>query len=304
MSGRTAWALAVSILMACARRPPDLAPALDALGADWYSFRWIDATVGDTPVSGISLLVRWPEAKGDTSDLQLDFGLAGQRHFGFPIRNLSIDSLTADPAARLHGAVAILGDRDDSTAAVGAGLRLGTLGLLAFYFGPSTLLVDPVDRRIGRVRSSDSLPRAILDRLHWTPIREVDGRLYVRLVAGGETRGEALIDPASGLVPVLLESELWREVTAADGAALEATQLAFPVAGGELVLEGAPVRRQLAIGGLTLSDPVVYHVASAPASADPFARLGPIRGLVGAQIFGRGRLAVIDLRRKRMGWYR
>jgi hypothetical protein len=297
---RAICSLGVAAAIACARTPPNLTPTLDALGATWYPFRWVDATIGATRVEEISMLVRWPEASRDTNDLQLDFGLAGQHRFGFPIRNLAVDS--AGSTGRLRGRVRQLGDRDDSTAT--AGLTIGTLGLLAFYFGPSTVLVDPVGQRIGRIGSSDSLPKAILDRMRWTPVREVEGRLLMRIVVDGQTRGEALVDPASGIVPVLLDSDLWREVTGAGDPMAPASRLSFPVPGGELVLEGAPARRGLTIGGLPLPDGAVYRVAAATAGSEPFADLGPIRGLVGAQLFARGRLLVVDLRRKRLGWYR
>jgi len=291
-----ALALGLVALLAGCRRPPDLRPALDALPVEWAPFRWVDLELGGARLPRASVLVRWQPT--DDTELQLDFGLGAQGRFGLPIRKLAV--IDSTPSS-LHGSLAALGDRDDSSA---ARFKVGTLGLLAFYIGRSTVLIDPTTRRIGRIGAVDSLPASIRARLRFGAGREIDGRFLLPIAVGGESRGEVLVDPANSLVPLWIEEPLWREATGRSGGEQGNQRLVLPTASGpDLVFEGAPVRRRVLVGGLSLRPGVVYRRVSGPPASSLSELPGPIVGVAGNAVLEASPLLVIDLRRKRFAAY-
>lgn len=300
--------LAMLLNAGCAKGPA-IVPGLATLEVDWQPFRWVNATVGAVTVERASILVDATDPAmviGQPKDtgpgaipMQLDFGFASTGAFGLPLRLLEPIATDSVRARRvLDGTVARLGRREDSVG-VGRPYRLGTLGLL--FFGIKGLLIDQVEQRLGAPRPRTMLPAAITDRMQWSEAREEGGRLRIPLVRESVRLGDLAMDPGSSLVPLQLNHEVWRRLTARIGDESENVRLVFPASSDSLVLIGARPTIPLTLGTIALGDGLVFYPASGPPEfVHP--RLGEgVVGVVGNQLFTPFRLIYVNVRAKRLG---
>lgn len=298
------WFVAGLFGAGCAKGPATV-PGIATLEADWQPFRWVDLRIGGTMIDRAAIVVDALDSAmvigrqqgGAPLAMQLDFGFAGTAAQGIPLR-LVVPDTAPMVTGHLVGRLTRLGPREDSSATESRRV-FGTLGLL--YFGLRGLVIDQVGQRLGAPRGRGSLPPALAARMQWTEGAEEAGRFRLPLTAESTPVGDVVIDPASSLVPLLVEAALWRRITGRTGREADNMRLSLPTTGDSLILVGARPTVPLGLGAIPISPSAVYFAASGPADlVSP--RLGrAVVGVIGNQLFRPYRLVYLNVRAKRFG---
>lgn len=276
----------------CHAAPPPLVLPEDL---PWRSFRYVDAAVGDTVLRRVSLVVptRFRE-QGPLYDLHLDLGANGLGAFGVPFLKFAPDSAHSD-SLTLTGRVAALGNRDDSTGAGPTSARIGTLGVVSLERSP--VLIDLERQRVAVLPAGARLPQALDSAITWAPLHYRNGRVFLPVSFGTETRS-LFLDTGSSLVPLWLDNATWGKVTREGAAAT----VGLPAVPRTLSLARRPLRDVPRVGTIALGVREAWTMTDGP----PLARFAewpfPLDGLVGLGAF-RSQLLVLDIRRARLGVY-
>jgi len=164
------------------------------------------------------------------------------------------------------------------------------------------LLLDFPRQRFAILDSAQRLPQEIVDHASFVPIDYRNGHAFVPLRLGNRVVEDFFFDTGASLFPLTTTPDLWRTLTGRTGNESANTRWRVNSWGKSLEMIGAPLVGDMRIGGLRVSDPLVFHERPDGTGQDFFSTV-PYRvgGHFGNALFYDRHVIILDLPRRRFG---
>ena len=296
--------LALLPLLACSRPPTGTATARDF---PWTPFYWVRASTDSTRFDHAAMLFRLQvRPTGTPSLVQLDLGGSGGMPDGFPSPARDFRGIPPLRQGQLYGLVGstpgleLMGGGSDSTLLHWRENEIGTVGLPNYL--QSALLVDFVNRRLAAIPRPTSLqlvlgPDVVMLELEAGRF----DRAVLPLSASNGPVYRALLDTGLSPFPLWTTRAIWEDLTGLSGPGIGTRSYRVSNRRGGMVFIGAPARQALRLGAFELPGPEVVFLASGPVGAKIEEWSSGVDIVLGASVWARGAVLLIDPSRHRLG---
>jgi hypothetical protein len=275
---------------------------IDVKEFNWQAFKWIPIEMNNKLYDKAAIFVPIQfEDSEKTFWLQLDTG-ANTQFDGVTFDSINpphriIQTGTAYDKVRFNGKIAgyetqnakfvsmkkwggIVKESDQE-------INIGTLGL--DFFEDKILVLDFPNSRLAIVTSESLLPTEITKDVTYYPAEMISNFFAISLTAKGASHMIAY-DTGSSAFPLLLNHDLWQQLTGRDGTEPENIIREGPAWGNLITFIGAPSLEELFLSDLSLGNPGVFFRKDKP---DWFKESG-IDGVMGNEPFYDDSIVILD----------
>jgi hypothetical protein len=272
----------------------------------WVPFYWVRAVTDSARFDHAAMLFRLQvRPVGPPSIVQLDLGGSGGMPDGFPLPARDFRGVPPIRKGQLYGLLgtgprlALLDRSADSAMTRWQESEVGTVGLPNFL--SRTLILDFPNRRLASIPGRQSFER-LLDPAAVT-LQLEQGRYDRAVVPLSTATGavyRALLDTGLSPFPLWTTRAIWEQLTGLGGPGRGTRTYRFGSRRGEFVFVAARPRTELRLATWTLQPPEVVYLSRGPVGASIEEWSSGVDIVLGASLWARSTVVLIDLTRHRI----